>query len=124
MHPTGRRSRKKVCPHGKRQLSSTEHDSDSDSESSDAESELQSESEEEEESLDDFSGSESNSECEFTDSEGRPNPFHKELEVPSILIEPGSPEVPGMRRYPEDIIEAKVPSILTTNRFQYKTRIP
>ena len=26
-----------------------------------------------------------------------------------------------MRRYPEDIIEAKVPSILTTNRFQYKT---
>ena len=39
--------------------------------------------------VDEFSGSETNTECDFTDSEGRPNPFHKELEVPSILIEPG-----------------------------------
>ena len=30
-------------------------------------------------------------ECEFTDSEGRPNPFHKQLEVPDIVVEPGSP---------------------------------
>ena len=127
LHPTGRRSRKKVCPHGKRQLSSTEeHEEESDSESSDdLESEQSEDEESEEESLDEFSGSESNSECEFTDSEGKPNPFHKELEVPSILIQPGSPaELPGMRRYPEDIIEAKVPtSILTNqpNRYQYKT---
>ena len=63
-------------------------------------------SESESESIDEFSGSETNTECDFTDSEGRPNPFHKELEVPSILIDAGSPEVPGMRRYPEDIIEA------------------
>ena len=62
--------------------------------------------ESESESVDEFSGSETNTECDFTDSEGRPNPFHKELEVPSILIDAGSPEVPGMRRYPEDIIEA------------------
>ena len=32
-------------------------------------------------------------ECEFTDSEGRPNPFHKQLEVPDIVVEPGSPAV-------------------------------
>ncbi|XP_059096471.1 F-actin-monooxygenase MICAL3-like isoform X1 [Tigriopus californicus] len=30
-------------------------------------------------------------ECEFTDSEGKPNPFHKQLEPPKIVIQPGSP---------------------------------
>ena len=36
-------------------------------------------------------------ECEFTDSEGRPNPFHKQLEIPNIVVEPGSP-VTGHRK--------------------------
>ena len=38
-------------------------------------------------------------ECEFTDSEGRPNPFHKQLEVPDIVVEPGSPAVQLRRPY-------------------------
>ena len=41
----------------------------------------------------DFSSG-SATECEFTDSEGRPNPFHKQLEVPDIVVEPGSPAMP------------------------------
>merc|ERR1712226_802225 len=57
LHPTGRRSRKKVCPHGKRHASSTEEHEDSDSESSD---DLESESEDDQESkgeqsIDEFS---------------------------------------------------------------------
>jgi hypothetical protein len=36
-------------------------------------------------------------ECEFTDSEGRPNPFHKQLEIPNIVVEPGSP-IPAVHR--------------------------
>ena len=108
LHPhSHNRSKKRSCPH-KKVISSTEQDSESteddesDSETEDSESDSESSSE----SIDDFSGSETNTECDFTDSEGRPNPFHKELEVPSILIDAGSPDIPGMRRYPEDIIEA------------------
>ena len=49
-------------------------------------------SDEEEESFDsDLNVSESLTECEFTDSEGRPNPFHKHIEVPKIVIQAGSP---------------------------------
>ncbi len=127
MHPLGR-NRKKTCPH-KKQVSSTEQDDeDSDSESDDSGSEDSSE-DSEEDSLDDFSGSETNTECDFTDSEGRPNPFHKELEVPSILIDAGSPDVPGMRRYPEDIVESNskrttannLNSAFSATKYQYKT---
>ena len=39
----------------------------------------------------DLNVSESLTECEFTDSEGRPNPFHKHIEVPKIVIQAGSP---------------------------------
>ena len=140
LHPMQqRRKPSKTCPHKGHQknqpVSSTEQDSEDDSEDSDSssagDSETESELEENVASIDDFSGSETNTECDFTDSEGRPNPFHKELEVPSILIEPGSPEVPGMRRYPEDIIEANSSKTtsgvssdnlnFSANRFQYKT---
>ena len=125
LHPLGGR-RKKKCPHQK-QISSTEQDSDSDD---DDLTSSEDDSESSDDSLDDFSGSESNTECDFTDSEGRPNPFHKDLEVPRILIEPESPEVPGMRRYPEDIIEANTRNTtrntsdnmnFSAARFQYKT---
>ena len=49
-------------------------------------------SDEDEDSFDsDLNVSESLTECEFTDSEGRPNPFHKHIEVPKIVIQAGSP---------------------------------
>ena len=141
--PPRRKPSSKTCQHHNKStktksksVSSTEQESgseDSDDTSSSAgDSETESELDHNDaRTIDEFSGSETNTECDFTDSEGRPNPFHKELEVPSILIEPGSPEVPGMRRYPEDIIEAN--SSKTTNgaslenlnysanRFKYKT---
>ena len=143
--PPRRKPSSKTCQHHNKStktktksksVSSTEQESgseDSDETSSSAgDSETDSELDHNDaRTIDEFSGSETNTECDFTDSEGRPNPFHKELEVPSILIEPGSPEVPGMRRYPEDIIEAN--SSKTTNgaslenlnysanRFKYKT---
>ena len=142
--PPRRKPSSKSCQHHNKStktksksVSSTEQESgseDSDDTSSSAgDSETESELDQfnDARTVDEFSGSETNTECDFTDSEGRPNPFHKELEVPSILIEPGSPEVPGMRRYPEDIIEAN--SSKTTNgaslenlnysanRFKYKT---
>ena len=144
--PPRRKPSSKTCQHHNKStkkstksksVSSTEQDTgseDSDDTSSSAgDSETESELDQlnDARTVDEFSGSETNTECDFTDSEGRPNPFHKELEVPSILIEPGSPEVPGMRRYPEDIIEAN--SSKTTNgaslenlnysanRFKYKT---
>ena len=41
----------------------------------------------------DLNVSESLTECEFTDSEGRPNPFHKHIEVPKIVIQAGSPGI-------------------------------
>ena len=63
---------------------STEIDSDNETTSTDDDSSSSSESGSE------FSSG-TNTECEFTDSEGKPNPFHKELEVPKIVIEPGSP---------------------------------
>jgi hypothetical protein len=50
----------------------------------------------------DFSSG-TNTECEFTDSEGKPNPFHKELEVPKIVIEPGSPVAPRRQPRPEPV---------------------
>ena len=115
--PLNPHHRKKRCPHNKKVISSTEQES-TEEEDSDSEEETEDSSEDsasESESIDDFSGSETNTECDFTDSEGRPNPFHKELEVPSILIDAGSPEVPGMRRYPEDIIEANTKPVENVN---------
>jgi hypothetical protein len=126
--------RKKSCPH-KKEVSSTDEvdDDDSDEDTDDltttsGSSDEDESTEEEVNSVDEFSGSESNSECNFTDSEGKPNPFHKVLTVPSISIDASSPEVPGMRRYPEDIIEstyeaaaAAKPSSFSASRFQYKT---
>merc|ERR1712223_1720171 len=136
LHPMQqRRKPSKTCPHKQKQIvSSTEQDSEEDSDESSSsvgDSETDSDLDHETASLGEFSGSETNTECDYTDSEGRPNPFHKELEVPSILIEPGSPDVPGMRRYPEDIIEANSSKTtsgvssdnlnFSANRFQYKT---
>ena len=53
---------------------------------------IESSDEEEDSDFDsDLNVSESLTECEFTDSEGRPNPFHKHIEVPKIVIQAGSP---------------------------------
>ena len=80
--------------------------------------------------------SESLTECEFTDSEGRPNPFHKQLDVPQIVIESGSPSTnfdnvapAGQRVYPHsesEESEIEIPghrfkSPSYTSRYQYKT---
>ena len=55
---------------------------------------------EEEDSFDsDLNNSESLTECEFTDSEGRPNPFHKHMEVPKIVIQAGSPGTAATKYY-------------------------
>ena len=94
--------------------------SSDDSDDSDSESSFDSE----------LNVSESLTECEFTDSEGRPNPFHKQMEVPSIVV--GSPNnfdsvpPPGQRIYPnsasDDEVEYKrFPSPSYKARYQYKT---
>ena len=92
----------------------------------------------------DLNNSESLTECEFTDSEGRPNPFHKHIEVPKIVIEAGSPAVrefdrvapAGQRVYPtsdtddddedqdndaEMISDSRLQNAANAKRFQYKT---
>jgi len=113
---------------------STEVDSDDESSSSDDDSSSSSESSESE-----FSSG-TNTECEFTDSEGKPNPFHKELEVPKIVIEPGSPLASTRRivepnkyfpapKYVEQKIgletrersEPSLSSLTYASRLQYKT---
>ena len=97
-------------------------------------------SEDERDSFDsDLNASESLTECEFTDSEGRPNPFHKHMEVPKIVIQAGSPAIghfdrvapPGQRIYPtsdtdDDDAEMMSATGFQTgtnfnDRFQYKT---
>ena len=89
-------------------------------------------SEEEEEEKDEFSSATA-TECEFTDSEGRPNPFHKEIEEGRVV----GPESPGASRriYAQHLIpapadptkqnlrppEAYEPTLTYSNRYQYKT---
>jgi hypothetical protein len=131
--------RPKLIPKNWLQESSTEVDSDDDTTSTDDEDSSSEESSSDGES--DFSSG-TNTECEFTDSEGKPNPFHKELEVPKIVIEPGSPVGPRQRnsrpethrqypapRYVEQKValeskEAAQPSLSSltfASRLQYKT---
>ena len=123
---------------------STTDDPD-DSNEEDESSEEESSDEEEDSDFDsDLNNSESLTECEFTDSEGRPNPFHKHIEVPKIVIEAGSPAVrefdrvapAGQRVYPtsdtddddEDqdndadmISDSRLQNAVNAKRFQYKT---
>ncbi len=96
--------------------------------SSNEETETETESEEDE---DEFSSA-SATECEFTDSEGRPNPFHKELEEGRVV----GPESPGASRriYAQHLIPAPAdpsqqnqqapeyePTLTYSNKYQYKT---
>ena len=116
---------------------STEVDSDDDTTSTDDSDDDSSSSSSE---SSDFSSG-TNTECEFTDSEGKPNPFHKELEVPKIVIEPGSPVAPRhqaraeqVRIYParkyvqqkvelesKELSEPNLASLTYASRLQYKT---
>ena len=56
-------------------------------------------SDEDSSSEDEFSSG-SATECEFTDSEGRPNPFHKQLELPKLTVQAASPVVQRRRQLP------------------------
>ena len=100
---------------------------------------IESSEEEEESDFDsDLNVSESLTECEFTDSEGRPNPFHKHIEVPKIAIQACSPRAghfdrvapAGQRVYPnsdsdeEDdnmVSNSVLQNASNANRFHYKT---
>jgi hypothetical protein len=116
---------------------STEVDSDEETTSTDDDDD--SSSSDSSESGSEFSSG-TNTECEFTDSEGKPNPFHKELEVPKIVIEPGSPVASARRKveaskvfpsskYVDQRIglenrersEPSLSSLTYTSRLQYKT---
>ncbi len=128
------RQKKRKDEESEEEETSTEVDSDDESTSSDDDSSSSSESSESE-----FSSG-TNTECEFTDSEGKPNPFHKELEVPKIVIEPGSPLASTRRnvesnkyfpapKYVEQKIgletreksEPSLSSLTYASRLQYKT---
>ncbi len=132
--PHGRHSRRQQRS---RQSDSTE-ESDTSTEvgSSDLSSEDSSdeETEESETSSDEFSSA-SATECEFTDSEGRPNPFHKELEEGRV-VGPDSPgaarrifaqhlipadpsQEPSLIKAPE--APAYEPKLTYSNKYQYKT---
>lgn len=88
--PKRRESRQRMRRHGAALVE--ESDTSTEVGSEDLSSDEDDDDDDEETDSEDFDlSSGTATECEFTDSEGKPNPFHKQLEPPKIVIQPGSP---------------------------------